>query len=280
MYTLNDITTYDLVFFKKISNELQLLFQKYNITNFQELEWFIQKFPCYYNEEIARLLARAYNTLARISSKEIEIFDWNSNKDNHIKELISKTDSEVLGIQLPYNIASSGGVLKGLALKEINISTIKYLSSKITLDGKNALMKVLYGLGPKNFSGFINKIKFYDEQLERVIPTISSIQGFNGNLFTFRHEEKVRFVEENFDDIFNTLFGLSDNFIFGRVNDEYKKAIINSFHIFFNNPDYRKKSDYIYKYMTLVLIRIIANYTTLQELQSGSTKMVLKRFSK
>lgn len=282
MFTLEDITIYDLIYSKSMSYDLIELLKKFKITNFQELESFVSNNRYFYDEEIGRLLKRAYKCLSHANSGKSlsKVYKWSLYENEHLQNLASKTDFETLGIELPYYITSYGGSLTNANLMELSLFDIKYLASKLSLNGNNAIMSVLYGLGPKRLIDFIDKINFYNEQLDRTIDTIPNIETFNGNLFKLNEEEKVAIVKEKFASIFERLFGLSNYFIFGAVNDELARKIIKDYFIFSNDASYSKSDNYVYYHVALPLINVIAHYTTLNELMEGPSDLTLKRFIK
>lgn len=278
MYTLEDITTFDLIYLKQISEEARKLFKEKNITNFQELENYYYSGNPDFKDLIELLLKKAHITLDKLNfGKQVVTYKW---PQLEYSSLISKTDKEVNASLLPYNITSYGGALKQLALKEFTIYEVKYLAGKITIDGKNALLKTLYGIGPKYLPGFIDKINFYNEQLERIIECIPDIASFNGNLFTYKRAEKIAIIENNYRQIMIQLFSLSDSFIFGKVDDDLIKRIIKYYELFRSNPDCFRKKSYYYYSIALPLLQIIANYTILEELESESLALTLTRFIK
>jgi len=280
MYTLEDITTFDLIYFKSIPLEVQELFKKYHITNFQELED-LSLSKNVSNEDIYKLLDKARNSLLNLNNNRLLVKTYNfPNNDSLVQKLIDKTDLETSATSLPYNLTSSSGYITHENLRKFNIHEIKYLSSKITVDGTNALIKVAYGIGPKKMPDFIDKIQFYNDQLSRVISSIPNIETFNENLFTLNEEKKLAIIHNNYEDILKRLFNLSESFIFGHVNAYLAKRIINDYTFFANYNGYTKKSTYTYNCVSLPLLKIIAHYTTLEELEEGPNSLTLRRFIK
>lgn len=104
MFTLKDITTYSLIYLKLIPEKECVLFQKYHITNFQELEHQLG-----INEELSTPLIFELMRLARKLLKDISeqrinppTFTWNYEKN--WEQIAKSTDKATKGNVLFYNV--------------------------------------------------------------------------------------------------------------------------------------------------------------------------------
>lgn len=289
MFTFEDIITNDLVYLNIASLNLKKIIEKYEIRNFQDLKDFASSKNDLDTDtylETMSLLRKADKTLVNLNNGIflVKVYNWLDNENDVLNNLIIKTDKEVLASFLPCILTSPSGSIKQASLRKVNIYDLKYLSSKITYDGKNALIKLIYGIGQKNIAKIEDKINFYNEQLQRVFKENPDIKE---NLFFLHQEEKKEIIKDNFKDIIRQLFSLGDKFIFGKVANgpSFAESLIKLYN-YYKDYDYNvykhiNKNDlYNYRCILIPLIELITNYTTLEELKSGSITNVLKRFVK
>lgn len=284
MVTFEDITTVDLIYLGGVSLELKEILKNFEIKNFQELKDFTlpENFPNadLYLEALS-LLQKAENTMFNINNERwlVKVYNWPGSENDHFQRLVTKTDQEILASFLPYRLTNPSGYINHGYLEKINIYNLKYLASKITFDGKNALIKLIFGIGSKNIAEMIDNVAFYNDQLQRVFKENPET---NENLFLINKDEKEKIIKENFEDIVRQLFSLGKNFIFGATysgGPGLAKAIIKAYNIF-SKGDFSPKKSYTYHCVACPLIELLSNYTTLEELKNGPSSLVLKRFVK
>lgn len=162
---------------------------------------------------------------------------------------IAATDLQVYGSSLPiYNPTFKSRTLKSIS--EFTISDIKFLISRIAIDGKNGLVNPI---GTKRLlSRIAMGLSLYDRQLKRVMD--ASVENFNSNLFTVDFEEKQMIVEHNIKDIIDYLLSSGDDFVWGQIGELAKEKLKDAL-LTGNN----------YEYIEIIL-RVIRDYTTLEEL--------------
>lgn len=154
-------------------------------------------------------------------------------------------------------------------LKNIPINKIKNYLRTTTPYGDNYLEYWSRNIGPVGVKKILNALDMYHEQVLRQAK-LTSVR--DDNVFTYGQKEKMDIVRDEYSKIIPYLLCNTKEFVWGELSDHQKNLYISSI---VNN----KQLDATIRES---LIANIANYTTLEELDSvlkGNYK-VLKRFIK
>ncbi len=272
MYTLKDITTYSLIYLKLIPEPEITLLKKYHITNFYELEELLSKnIPELCTPLIFELMRLAYKVLKDIKEERVnpKTFTWNHNQT--YLDTIKNTDQNTKGSALFYNVVNSNSGIYEHSLNDFDIYTLKYLTSKIALNGKNAAQACILGIGSKKLIDLAFNIKQYDEQINRVVKSLTIPQDIN--LFLYNQEQKRTLVEKYKEELIRYLFSLTNTFTFGYISSRDKEIILKVL----RNQSHSLK----YQSFLTTILDFIANYTIISELEAkDSRELTLQRFVK
>lgn len=270
MISLEDITTYDLIYFDKLPPREIYLLKRYQVTNFGILQDLINKGIINDSPILISCLEKAYKTLEDIKLKKKNPVVYNFSYFSESQDVLINTDKENKANVLFYRTINSNSGLWLRELHSFDIYTLKYLVGRISLDGNNACVATIYGLGNSKLIDLINNLKLYDEQIKRIRE---SMVGETQNIFTYQNIDKRKIILEAQYQILSSLFHLSNNFLFGQANENTKKQIL----LVSENDDFSKKKYKYRKYLEIIR-NFLADYTTLRELQEGPSTQTLKRF--
>lgn len=245
------------------------LFSKYNIKNYQELQDFLGRDDVKIEHEILLKLRYAIAiTKEKIASINVtgnvpELFTFDLLEsidiDDNAKQITDHSNNcNILPYSMPY---AYGTVLN--KLKYITIAEAKQLLSTAYIDGSK-IQNAFTGrrnIGPTTAKRVASLIDFYDEQVAR--QALTHKEASNCDLFNLNKEAKIEIVTEQLKEIIEYLLNTADECIFGQLSDMAKTKIASASISEWGRETLRTKMN---------LIELIANYTTLTELETGVLK--------
>lgn len=243
---------------------------KHNITNYKELESVldllirndIKENEFLILERLTKELMNAKNKVLEANEKErqAEIFTFNTPQIFGIDDkTIHMTDSNNKCSVLPYTHPYARGAVLN-TLKCLSIEETKNLLSKYYICGnslKNAITSKR-NFGNNRAKKVAKLINFYDEQIVR--QRLSHNNANNCNLFTLDQNTKKLILLEQLRDIVEYLFDTTEECIFGELNPTSKSKIASAAISTNGEENERTRTN---------LISMLANYTTLEELDKG-----------
>ena len=180
-------------------------------------------------------------------------------------ELLNKTDAMVSGdVLVLANPTSATRYLNDL-LANNTVAQLKHKMSHVDANFQNYLTRInqMVKRAPK----VVSAILMYHEQIERQALETSRRDI---NLFTYMQEEKRELVRKDITDIIVWLLeNTKEEFIWGDLSETQKKKFLSAVTRSFKPDIYLREN----------LIQMIADYTTMSEIEKGLTEGdTLKRF--
>lgn len=279
MLTLKDISL-DLYIDEGLSvsfgeqHENALLFVENGIYNYADLERRIKsRDPKFQRDTFLRIIAVAKYNLKKVnnSGKAPSIYTFDTySKYPELRDKLIRSDSfvtcDVLPIFTPYDHYSRA--LKNKVSK-VNINYAKKHLGLISPNLRNAFVNTAPNLSSKRVQDIAYGIRFYEEQILRIVESNPNIMNYNGVVFYKDSREKEEIIRSILEDIILYINSLGENFIWGRVSAEYKLKLLNSL---------MRRCD---GHIDLInnFVSLIRDYVTLQELEEGIIENeTLKRF--
>ena len=247
--------------------------RRHNITNYKELESVLDSilrnditpdFDLTMFLSLKKQLETTRSKVFEASSKDEnppKIFTFNTPQIFDIDdETIHITDSNNKCSVLPYaHPYARGAVLN--TLKYLSIEDAKKLLSKYYTSSNGKLENSITckrNFGNNRASKIAELIKLYDEQVVR--QKASHKEANNCNLFTLNQNYKIAILADQLRDIVEYLFDTTDECIFGELNTTSKNKLASAAISTRGEENERTRTN---------LISILANYTTLEELEKG-----------
>lgn len=152
-------------------------------------------------------------------------------------------------------------------LRYLSMYELKHLLSHSDGMGNNLLAK-RRGMTSEAVEEILAGLVLYDDQLKRQMKELRG-SGATSLVFDLNREKKKVIVDECLEEIVKYLVtNTEEKLIWGDLSDEKKRLLLE---VSLNRTDSRRDN----------LVQVIANYTTLGELESGVTKgKILNRFIK
>lgn len=201
-----------------------------------------------------------------------EVFYTDNYKDVQIdKKTLKATERKTFCRQLVINHPILGPSDKVEQIKNLKISEAKILLSKIVaynkkVVGNNAFLDSYSTFTEKDIEELIRAINFYETQIiNQYLET-----GKRGTcLFGIDKQEREKIVENEIKDIIYYFVDNADECIWGLLTDEQKRKLV-----------YAIKNKNIPENNRMVrrMINVIANYTTLSEIENGIKIKTLDKF--
>lgn len=258
---------------KEQREDVQLLMD-FGINNCADLYEHIKSGDSRFQKPIfLRIVSLSLDNLRKIgiSKKEPAIYTFdNYDRFPTLKKVLEKSDSHVSCEELPIftPIELNHRALK-IRVEDINIARARELLGLIAPDTRNALVNLLPNLNGERLKDIANGIKFYEEQIIRIVESCPTIINYNGIIFYKDAEKKRQIIEPILEDVILYISSLGEDFIWGRLSDKSKAKLLSSV---------KRKSD-MQKTIIESFISLITNYVTLQEMEEGIIESgVLKRF--
>jgi len=160
---------------------------------------------------------------------------------------------------------------KEIVLQDISIYEAKKLISEVVVDKfsskkENALIARLPYFGPKDAQIFRDAINFYEEQVLRQAQETTCLDQ---NLFVLNRDKKSGIILDNYSEIVDYFIDTADVCVWGNLGKSHKLKL---------NYSKRAKTEETLRIRDK-FIRMLADYTTLSELEKGPIKSkVLDRF--
>lgn len=242
--------------------------EQHQINNYQSLYDILLEYPddkallplSIVLERVASAMNRANNT-----GKDVESYPTEGYSKTDIDDYtIFLTDSNVSGKKLIYNPPTYAESLKKEMISDKSVSQLKYLLQHTEPNGTCAFRRIYSRFSQNNTIQLQNAINFYEQQ---VIRQYEETHKTGVNLFTLNYEQKRPLAEEQLPEIISYLIDMRyEKLIWGDFSASQKSTILRAIKGE-NNPC---KENFI---------DIIANYTTLSELEEGVVKTkVIDRF--
>jgi len=154
----------------------------------------------------------------------------------------------------------------------INMHTIgelKHMLSHVHPNLKNVLLSGNYCLTREDIPKLIKAINFYEEQVIRQAQEIKKDKSIHlpRNVFEYDKDIKRQLVEEQIKEVVDYLTSSTSTYIWGKLSDAEKLRLIKSVTSKSGNQIIRRN-----------IVEMIANYTTLSEIEEGLKPKTLKRF--
>lgn len=259
--------------FEEILNAISIL-KNYSIENYEQLKELIKSSNPDFNMELLKKeleCIEAKIEFANSQGTEPEIYSSNGYK-------LGVIDLRSLGITDKY---TSG---RNLILKSptnirhtnrdgyINMHTIgelKHMLTHVHPNLKNVLLYGNYSLTREDIPKLIKAINFYEEQVIRQAQEIKKDKSIHlpRNVFEYDKDIKRELVEEQIKDVVDYLTSSTSTYIWGKLTEAEKLRLIKSVTSRSGNQIIKRN-----------IVEMIANYTTLSEIEEGLKPKTLKRF--
>jgi len=201
-----------------------------------------------------------------------EVFYSNNYSGLNIDDKTLKaTEGKTFCRQLVINNPILGQSEKVIQIRTLKISEAKILLSKVVaynkeVTGNNAFLDIYPNFIEEDIKKMINAINFYETQIScQYIET-----GKRGVcLFGVNKEEREKIIERQIKNIIYYIINNAKECVWGELTDEQKEMMIYAI----NNRNISENNHIICR-----LVNVLANYTTLKELENGIKPKTLDRF--
>lgn len=184
---------------------------------------------------------------------------------------LKATEGKTFCRQLVINNPILGQSEKVIQIRTLKISEAKTLLSKVVaydkeITGNNAFLDRYPNFTEEDIERLINAINFYEAQIAcQYIET-----GKRGVcLFGVNKEEREKIIERQIKNIIYYIINNAKECVWGELTDEQKEMMIYAI----NNRNISENN-----YIVCRLVNVLANYTTLKELENGIKPKTLDRF--
>ena len=149
------------------------------------------------------------------------------------------------------------------------IGELKHMLSHVHPNLRNVLLYGNYCLKREDIPNLIKAINFYEEQVIRQAQDLKKDASihFPFNIFERDKNIKIELVNEQIKDVVDYLTSSTSTYIWGKLTDTEKLRLIKSVSSKNGNQIIRRN-----------VVELIANYTTLSEIEEGLKTKTLKRF--
>ena len=270
MINLSDVSIYYLH-----DSTVSRLAEEHNLKSVQDLinfvalhpEYRTQKLNCIINHDVHHDICMIRNSVEKYSSKgrTAEVYPIKDYKDKTLSCADEGTTFKVIPFYAPSSFSHFG-----YAVKNCQMSFIKDSLTLTTPCGFNYLRHLIRTAGDKKMQDIARYVDFYTEQVERLGKLTKSRDE---NLFYLDMKQRKECVTDNYAEIISYFLHNNEDFIWFKLNDTQKRILLKS--IVCNSEEESRK-------IKEEMIRRIANYTTLPELEEvdKGNYSVLKRFTK
>ena len=196
------------------------------------------------------------------------------NLDRQLIEKLRKSDKNVCASELLFTSPIMSYSVKKQTLSLETVYSIKQLLEHCIISctsykGINALIYCLEHFGLHNVGLLIKSISFYEEQVIRQLKELDNI--FEDNIFEKNYEQKIKIVESQINDLTQYFVDNANICIWGELTESQKRKLMQSVN----------SKNCLENQIIVNFINMIANYTTLSELEEGIIKTkVINRFIK
>lgn len=275
MIELKNVTTTNLAFhanlYENSAVEVTMALRRNSVEDFQALKELLESGKRVYGRDfLEKQLAEKEVAIERLNIAGVEpkIFlpnDYNGMDidDKSIKKTENKTKASVLAYRNPAicNVGKKGRISK------LSIHELKHLLSHISFRTyQNEFLSIYRGYSENDAKKIITALNFFEEQIQRQALATGKTDT---NLFVIDGEEKRAIVEEDIRDIVEYFTDTSDTYIWGKLTLAQKRLLAESVH---------GKNTNKHQIVRNNMIDLIANYTTLGEIQDGIKLKTLDRF--
>ncbi len=254
-----DVLAYSLPGIKKIIEE-------HDLKSVQDLINFLvysKSYDEHFDESLSSI--RHDMCIANRKGKEPNVYSTKEYEDKSLNNVDKYNYGDILLLSAPTGELST----RYRSLRDLSIDKIKKYLTLTDASGDNYLLRRAKNLGVNSVDNLISSIDMYSNQVVRQALLTDSKEK---NIFTYQQSEKAWLVKEKYADIIAYLIYNTDELVWGKLSDTQKKLYLSSI-------IGSKKLDVLIKER---MIDIIANYTTLPELEDvkDNNYDVLKRFIK
>lgn len=259
--------------FEEILNILSVL-DNYSIRNYEELKNLIEFEKSDFNSKILKQqLEKVERNIELLTSQGIkpELYHSNGYKvgivDLRSLEITDKyTSGRNLILKSPTNIKHTH---RDGYISLHTVGELKYMLSHVHPNLKNVLLYGNYCLTREDVPNLLKAINFYEEQVIRQAQALKKDASvrFPLNIFEYDKDIKRKLVNEQLKEVVDYLTSSTSTYIWGKLTDAEKLRLLKSVSSQNENPIIRRN-----------MVEIIANYTTLPEIEEGLKKKTLKRF--
>lgn len=194
--------------------------------------------------------------------------------DEQMIEKLRKSDKNVNAGELLFGSPIMSYSVKKKTLSLETVYSVKQLLEHCIISctsykSVNALMYCLEHFGLHDVGLLIKSIGFYEEQVIRQLNESNNI--FEDNIFEKNYEMKVKIVESQINDLVQYFVNNANICVWGELTESQKRRLMQSVN----------SKRYLENEITINFINMIANYTTLSELEEGIVKTkIINRFIK
>lgn len=229
--------------------------------------------PRFQKEIFLRILSLVKSRLkivgTTIKEPVVYIFDT-YDKYPHLKKRLVKDDKLISSSSLPiFTPIETNHRALMKRVENISIGEARELIGTIAPDLRNSLVNILPNLNGSRLKDIAGGIKFYEEQIIRIVESDPTAINYKGTLFYKNAREKRMIIESQLEDIILYMNSLGEDFIWGHMNDVSKNRLLKSV----------KRASNLQEKILENFISLICGYVTLQELEEGAVENeALKRF--
>lgn len=244
------------------------LFDKYNITNYGELDYYINvlKIMELQKDEIIKQLDKVKKHLNSQTAQGIILPKFKVYENSIFnKELLDSIDESIPSVLLPYKMPSQNHTT---ILAKNQPMTIRKLRTR--LQSVNEFDKNVFDSRNTKKEGIVvDSINMYDEYIDELIRfLIKKNKPINSNIFYADYDEKKEIAYDNRKEIAFNMLSNTNSFVFGNISDKSKDTMFNNI----CKGDNRTTNEFV---------DMIVNYSMLQELEKKPTNpKVIKRLIK
>ena len=279
MIELEDVSALNIInesaLFKEVDkNEIKKAIETSRIKNYKQLEEFIDSgHPLFDNKSFKTMLQLIKENIEYANRIGIipEVIHTNNYYDLVDCKTIKATEGKTFCRQLVINNPVLGQSEKVKQIRTLKISEAKSLLSKVVaynkeVTGNNAFLDCYPNFTVEDIQKLIKAIDFYEVQIAcQYIGT-----GKRGVcIFGVNKEEREKIIERQIKNIMYYFINNAKECVWGELTTEQKEMMVYAL----KNPNITQNYHLIRR-----MINVLANYTTLKELENGIKPKTLDRF--
>lgn len=259
--------------FEEILNILSIL-NNYSIETYGDLKYFIETDNPDFNKDLFKQeLEKVEKNIELLTEQGIKPEMYKSEGyrlgvvDLRSLEITDKyTSGRNLIIKSPTNIRHTN---RDAYVNMHTVGELKHMLSHVHPNLRNVLLYGNYCLKREDIPNIIKAINFYEEQVIRQAKEMKKDPSIYlpQNIFEYDKKIKKALVNEQIKDVVDYLTSSTSTYIWGKLTDTEKLRLIKSVTSKSGNQMIRSN-----------IVEMIANYTTLSEIEEGLKTKTLKRF--
>ena len=259
--------------FEEILNILSIL-NNYSIETYGDLKYFIETDNPDFNKEIFKQeLEKVEKNIELLTEQGIKPEMYKSEGyrlgvvDLRSLEITDKyTSGRNLIIKSPTNIRHTN---RDSYVNMHTVGQLKHMLGHVHPNFRNVLLYGNYCLKREDIPNIIRAINFYEEQVIRQAKEMKKDPSIYLPQNIFEYDKKIKkvLVNEKIKDVVDYLTSSTSTYIWGKLTDTEKLRLIRSVTSKSGNQMIKNN-----------IVEMIANYTTLSEIEEGLKTKTLKRF--